>query len=43
MGKVDRQLLSSIAWLDLTQELEVLQVPPVANHFFVLAQRDPYT
>lgn len=35
--------LSSIAWLDLTQEPQVLQVPEVIDHFFVLALLDPYT
>ena len=35
--------LSSIAWLDLRQEPLVLQVPQVADHFFVLALLDPYT
>ena len=35
--------LSSIAWLDLTQEPQVLQVPQVTDHVFVLALLDPYT
>ena len=35
--------LSSIAWLDLTEEPEVLHVPLVTDHFFVLALLDPYT
>jgi hypothetical protein len=35
--------LSSIAWLDLTREPMVLQVPQVTDHFFVLALLDPYT
>jgi hypothetical protein len=35
--------LSSIAWLDLTVEPQVLHVPLVTNHFFVLALLDPYT
>ncbi|MFZ1128556.1 DUF1254 domain-containing protein [Methanoregula sp.] len=35
--------LSSIAWLDLSKEPQVLHVPEVQNHFFVLALIDPYT
>ena len=35
--------LSSIAWLDLTEEPQVLHVPLVTDHFFVLALLDPYT
>jgi hypothetical protein len=35
--------LSSIAWLDLTAEPQVLHVPKVSDHFFVLALLDPYT
>ena len=35
--------LSSIAWLDLTAEPQVLQVPPVPDHYYVLALVDPYT
>jgi hypothetical protein len=35
--------LSSIAWLDLRREPQVLHVPLVHNHFFVLALEDPYT
>lgn len=35
--------LSSIAWLDLTHGPQVLHVPPVRGHFFVLALEDPYT
>lgn len=35
--------LSSIAWLDLQNEPQVLHVPKVENHFFVLALIDPYT
>ena len=35
--------LSSIAWLDLRREPQVLHVPRVLNHFFVLALLDPYT
>ena len=35
--------LSSIAWLDLRDEPQVLHVPPVPDHFFVLAFIDPYT
>ena len=35
--------LSSIAWLDLTREPQVLHVPKVRGHFFVLALEDPYT
>jgi hypothetical protein len=35
--------LSSIAWLDLRQEPQVLHVPAVPDHFFVLALIDPYT
>jgi hypothetical protein len=35
--------LSSIAWLDLTNEPQVLHVPQVTDHFFVLGLIDPYT
>ncbi len=35
--------LSSIAWLDLREEPQVLHVPEVAGHYFVLALIDPYT
>mgnify|MGYP001809778373 CR=1 FL=1 len=35
--------LSSIAWLDLRDEPQVLHVPKVADHYFVLALIDPYT
>ena len=35
--------LSSIAWLDLRDEPQVLHVPRVKNHNFVLALLDPYT
>ena len=35
--------LSSIAWLELTTEPQVLHVPEVIDHFFVLALLDPYT
>ena len=35
--------LSSIAWLDLSKEPQVLHVPDVVDHFFVLAFIDPYT
>jgi hypothetical protein len=35
--------LSSIAWLDLTHGAQVLHVPTVRNHYFVLALLDPYT
>lgn len=35
--------LSSIAWLDLLGEPQVLHVPPVPDHYFVLAFIDPYT
>ncbi len=35
--------LSSIAWLDLAAEPQVLHVPEVTDHFFVLALIDPYT
>jgi len=35
--------LSSIAWLDLSKEPQVLHVPEVKDHFFVLALIDPYT
>jgi hypothetical protein len=35
--------LSSIAWLDLTEEPQVVHVPKVTGHFFVLAMLDPYT
>jgi len=35
--------LSSIAWLDLRDEPQVLHVPKVVDHSFVLALIDPYT
>jgi hypothetical protein len=35
--------LSSIAWLDLRRGPQVLHVPRVRNHYFVLALVDPYT
>jgi hypothetical protein len=35
--------LSSIAWLDLTGEPQVVHVPKVTDHDFVLALLDPYT
>jgi hypothetical protein len=35
--------LSSIAWLDLREEPQVLHVPQVTDHDFVLALIDPYT
>lgn len=35
--------LSSIAWLDLRREPQVLHVPRVTGHDFVLALLDPYT
>lgn len=35
--------LSSIAWLDLRREPQVLHVPQVTDHYFVLALIDPYT
>jgi hypothetical protein len=35
--------LSSIAWLDLTKEAQVLHIPEVTDHYFVLALLDPYT
>lgn len=35
--------LSSIAWLDLSTEPQVLHVPEVPDHFYVLAFIDPYT
>ena len=35
--------LSSIAWLDLRKAPQVLHVPRVADHFFVLALLTPYT
>jgi hypothetical protein len=35
--------LSSIAWLDLRGGPQVLHVPRVVNHFFVLALLTPYT
>lgn len=35
--------LSSIAWLDLQNEPQVLHVPQVTDHYFVLALIDPYT
>ncbi len=35
--------LSSIAWLDLTAGPQVLHVPKVTGHAFVLALIDPYT
>ena len=35
--------LSSIAWLDLSLEAQVLHIPKVSGHYFVLALIDPYT
>lgn len=35
--------LSSIAWLDLRRQPQILHVPRVRDHFFVLALLDPYT
>ena len=35
--------LSSIAWLDLSREPQVLHVPSVRGHSFVLGLLDPYT
>ena len=35
--------LSSIAWLDLSDQPQVLHVPRVTDHDFVLALIDPYT
>jgi hypothetical protein len=35
--------LSSIAWLDLTDEPLVLHIPSVTDHYFVIALLDPYT
>lgn len=35
--------LSSIAWLDLTDEPQVLHVPKITDHYFMLALLDPYT
>jgi hypothetical protein len=35
--------LSSIAWLDLSDQPQVLHVPRVTDHYFVLALIDPYT
>jgi hypothetical protein len=35
--------LSSIAWLDLSKQPQVLHVPQVKNHLFVLGLIDPYT
>lgn len=35
--------LSSIAWLDLSTEPQVLHVPDVQDHFYVLGFIDPYT
>ena len=35
--------LSSIAWLDLRHGPQVLHVPRVRGHYFVLALEDPYT
>jgi hypothetical protein len=35
--------LSSIAWVDLRDEPQVLHVPTVTGHSFVLALLDPYT
>jgi hypothetical protein len=35
--------LSSIAWADLRQQPQVLHVPRVVDHSFVLALLDPYT
>lgn len=35
--------LSSIAWLDLKKEPQVLHVPEVTNHYFSLSLLNPYT
>ncbi len=35
--------LSSIAWVDLKREPQVLHVPRAPNHYFVLGLIDPYT
>jgi DNA sulfur modification protein DndE len=35
--------LSSIAWLDLSEQPQVLHVPKVTGHYFVMAFIDPYT
>jgi hypothetical protein len=35
--------LSSIAWLDLSSQPQVVHVPRVTGHYFVLALIDPYT
>lgn len=35
--------LSSIAWLDLSAEPQIVHVPRVTDHYFVLALLDPYT
>ena len=35
--------LSSIAWLDLSAEPQVVHVPEVTGHYFVLALIDPWT
>jgi hypothetical protein len=35
--------LSSIAWLDLKKEPQVLHVPEVIDHYFSLSLLDPYT
>lgn len=35
--------LSSIAWVDLSTEPQVLHVPDVQDHFYVLGFIDPYT
>ncbi len=35
--------LSSIAWLDLKDEPQVLHVPKVTDHYFALCLIDPYT
>jgi len=35
--------LSSIAWVDLSKEPQVLHVPDVQDHFYVLGFIDPYT
>ena len=35
--------LSSIAWVDLSKEPQVLHVPEVQDHFYVLGFIDPYT
>jgi hypothetical protein len=35
--------LSSIAWLDLTDEPQVIRIPEIKDHYYVLALIDPYT